>query len=74
MYLAKSGTLKVKFAPFLSKDFIFHTPRQRVSKLIMQLCLGNNELYMRRRKPDSIEVQQMKAQARGERLRKKMER
>jgi len=26
--------------------------------------MGNHELYMRRRKPDSIEVQQMKAQAR----------
>lgn len=35
--------------------------------------MGNHELYMRRRKPDSIEVQQMKAQARDERLQKKME-
>jgi len=29
--------------------------------------MGNHELYMRRRKPDTIEVQQMKAQAMEER-------
>ncbi|VDP80597.1 unnamed protein product [Echinostoma caproni] len=29
----------------------------------MALCTGNHELYGRRRRPDSIEVQQMKAQA-----------
>lgn len=36
--------------------------------------MGNHELYMRRRKPDTIEVQQMKAQAREEKNHKKMER
>lgn len=36
--------------------------------------MGNHELYMRRRKPDTIEVQQMKAQAREEKNQKKMER
>ncbi|KAM6913035.1 ezrin a [Xenentodon cancila] len=55
-------------------DFIFYAPRLRVNKRILQLCMGNHELYMRRRKPDSIEVQQMKAQAKEERLQKKMER
>ncbi|XP_062253322.1 ezrin a [Platichthys flesus] len=55
-------------------DFIFYAPRLLVNKRILQLCMGNHELYMRRRKPDSIEVQQMKAQAREERLHKKMER
>jgi len=29
--------------------------------------MGNHELYMRRRKPDTIEVQQMKSQAMEER-------
>lgn len=60
--------------PFLSKDFIFYAPRLRVNKRILQLCMGNHELYMRRRKPDTIEVQQMKAQANEERLQKKLER
>ncbi|KAG7509778.1 ezrin-like [Solea senegalensis] len=55
-------------------DFLFYAPRLRVNKRILQLCMGNHELYMRRRKADSIEVQQMKAQAKEERLQKKMER
>lgn len=29
--------------------------------------MGNHELYIRRRKPDTIEVQQMRAQAEEER-------
>lgn len=32
--------------------------------------MGNHELYMRRRKPDTIEVQQMKAQAKDEKAAK----
>ncbi|XP_068573718.1 ezrin a [Cebidichthys violaceus] len=55
-------------------DFLFYAPRLRVNKRILQLCMGNHELYMRRRKTDTIEVQQMKAQAKEERLHKKMER
>ncbi|XP_004082829.1 ezrin [Oryzias latipes] len=55
-------------------DFLFYAPRLRINKSILQLCMGNHDLYMRRRKPDSIEVQQMKAQAKEERLQKKLER
>ncbi|XP_029982797.1 ezrin a [Sphaeramia orbicularis] len=55
-------------------DFLFYAPRLRVNKGILQLCMGNHDLYMRRRKTDTIEVQQMKAQAKEERLQKKMER
>ncbi|XP_056151303.1 ezrin a [Lampris incognitus] len=55
-------------------DFVFYAPRLRVNKRILQLCMGNHELYMRRRKTDSIEVQQMKAQAREEKQQKQMER
>ncbi|XP_027130584.1 ezrin a [Larimichthys crocea] len=57
-----------------ANDFIFYAARLRVNKRILQLCMGNHDLYMRRRKADSIEVQQMKAQANEERLQKKMER
>ncbi|XP_006798888.1 ezrin a [Neolamprologus brichardi] len=57
-----------------AQDFVFYAPRLKVNKGILQLCMGNHELYMRRRKPDTIEVQQMKAQATQERLQKKMER
>jgi hypothetical protein len=35
--------------------------------------MGNHELYMRRRKPDTIEVQQMKQQAKEERMQRQLE-
>ncbi|EEC14126.1 radixin, moesin, putative [Ixodes scapularis] len=55
-------------------DFVFFAPRLRINKRILALCMGNHELYMRRRKPDTIEVQQMKAQAQEEKLARKQER
>ncbi|CAI9562020.1 unnamed protein product [Staurois parvus] len=55
-------------------DFVFYAPRLRINKRILQLCMGNHELYMRRRKPDTIEVQQMKAQAKEEKNQKQLER
>jgi merlin protein len=57
-----------------SPDFSFFAPLLRINKLILQLCIGNHDLFMRRRRLDSIEVQQMKAQAREEKARKQMER
>lgn len=55
-------------------DFVFFAPRVRINKRILALCMGNHELYMRRRKPDTIDVQQMKAQAREEKNAKQLER
>jgi len=55
-------------------DFVFFAPRLRINKRILSLCMGNHELYMRRRKADTIEVQQMKAQARDEKLARQTER
>jgi len=55
-------------------DFVFYAPRLRINKRILALCMGNHELYMRRRKPDTIEVQQMKAQAREDKMTKQQER
>ncbi|XP_046874512.1 moesin-like [Hypomesus transpacificus] len=55
-------------------DFVFYAPRLRINKRILALCMGNHDLYMRRRKPDTIEVQQMKAQAREEKNKRQMER
>merc|ERR1711936_1129789 len=49
-------------------NFVFFAPRLRINKRILTLCMGNHELYMRRRKPDTIEVQQMKAQNKEEKL------
>uniref|UniRef100_A0A7N8YCH5 Radixin n=1 Tax=Mastacembelus armatus TaxID=205130 RepID=A0A7N8YCH5_9TELE len=66
--------LKPSFAYLYLQDFVFYAPRLRINKRILALCMGNHELYMRRRKPDTIEVQQMKAQAREEKHHKQMER
>ncbi|XP_068594884.1 NF2, moesin-ezrin-radixin like (MERLIN) tumor suppressor a [Brachionichthys hirsutus] len=54
--------------------FKFNSSRLSVNKLILQLCIGNHDLFIRRRRIDSLEVQQMKAQAREERARKQVER
>ncbi|VDK59563.1 unnamed protein product [Cylicostephanus goldi] len=39
-----------------ANDFVFYAPRLRINKRILALCMGNHELYMRRRKPDTIEI------------------
>ncbi|XP_019741347.1 merlin isoform X1 [Hippocampus comes] len=57
-----------------AKVFKFNSSRLRVNKLILQLCVGSHDLFMRRRRVDSLEVQQMKAQAREERARRQVER
>ncbi|XP_054895715.1 NF2, moesin-ezrin-radixin like (MERLIN) tumor suppressor a [Poeciliopsis prolifica] len=54
--------------------FKFISSRLRVNKLILQLCIGNHDLFLRRRRVDSLEVQQMKSQAKEERARKQVER
>lgn len=68
------GKYVLMLSPLCLKDFVFYAPRLRINKRILALCMGNHELYMRRRKPDTIEVQQMKAQAREEKHQKQMER
>lgn len=55
-------------------DFVFFASRVKINKRILALCMGNHELYMRRRKPDTIDVQQMKAQAREEKMAKQQQR
>ncbi|XP_011883507.1 PREDICTED: merlin isoform X3 [Vollenhovia emeryi] len=58
----------------ISANFMFFSQKTRMNKLILDLCIGNHDLYMRRRKPDSMEVQQMKAQAKEEKSRRQIER
>uniref|UniRef100_A0A2I3TAJ8 FERM domain-containing protein n=1 Tax=Pan troglodytes TaxID=9598 RepID=A0A2I3TAJ8_PANTR len=48
-------------------DFGFYAPHLRVNKQILALCMGNHELYMRRRKPDTIEAREEKHQKQLER-------
>nr|ADY38950.1 tegument antigen [Raillietina tetragona] len=63
----------IKPADKSAKEFYFLVDKSKVNKRILALCTGNHELYMRRRKSDSIEVQQMKIQAREERELKEAE-
>ncbi|XP_065201192.1 merlin [Planococcus citri] len=55
-------------------NFVFFSQKVRMNKLILDLCIGNHDLFMKRRKPDSMEVQQMKAQAKEEKARRSRER
>lgn len=57
-----------------SPNFTFYSKKLRMNKLILDLCIGNHDLFMRRRKPDPMDVQQMKAQAKEEKLRRQIER
>ncbi len=45
-------------------DFVLRVDKVKTNKNILAICMGNHELYLRRRKPDTIEVQQMKSEAR----------
>ncbi|KAK5649232.1 hypothetical protein RI129_000261 [Pyrocoelia pectoralis] len=46
-----------------SKMFIFYANDAFVNKHILNLSIGNHSMYVRRRKKDTLEVQQMKAKA-----------
>ncbi|KAL4223787.1 Merlin [Mactra antiquata] len=70
----KDKKFSIKAIDKKSPDFVFYAQKLRINKLILELCVGNHELFMRRRRPDSMEIQQMKAQAREEKINKKMER
>ncbi|KAM7542243.1 hypothetical protein Aperf_G00000017137 [Anoplocephala perfoliata] len=63
----------IKPADKHASEFYFFVDKTKVNKRILALCTGNHELYMRRRKTDSIEVQQMKLQAKEERQMKEAE-
>ncbi|TGZ46326.1 hypothetical protein CRM22_011137 [Opisthorchis felineus] len=56
------------------QDLSFYCESNASCKLVLALCTGNHELYARRRGPDSIEVQQMKAQAKEAKTAREAER
>lgn len=64
----------IKLVDRSSPSFQFYSSKIRMNKLILDLCIGNHDLFMRRRKPDSMEIQQMKAQAKEEKVRRQIER
>ncbi|GFS68674.1 merlin [Nephila pilipes] len=64
----------IKLVDRTSPSFQFYSSKIRMNKLILNLCIGNHDLFMRRRKPDSMEIQQMKAQAKEILVRRQIER
>jgi chemotaxis protein histidine kinase CheA len=67
---AEIKNLKFKDRKFVIKptdkaatDFIFLTSDPKMSKLILNLGIGNHALYVRRRKPESTEIMRMKERA-----------
>ncbi|XP_054708217.1 merlin-like [Uloborus diversus] len=64
----------IKLVDRSTPSFQFYSSKIRMNKLILDLCIGNHDLFMRRRKPDSMEIQQMKAQAKDEKVRRQIER
>lgn len=65
---------QIKPADKSSPDFIFHAAKLRVNRVILDLCVGNHELFTRRRKPDTMEIQQMRSLAKEEKMRRQIER
>ncbi|KAF7265433.1 moesin/ezrin/radixin homolog 1-like [Rhynchophorus ferrugineus] len=62
--------LKIKGTKFIikptdkmAKKFAIITTSERISKIILSLGIGNHELYIRRRKPDTPDVVKMKEKA-----------
>ncbi|GIY91805.1 hypothetical protein CEXT_796901 [Caerostris extrusa] len=64
----------IKLVDRTSPSFQFYSSKIKMNKLILDLCIGNHDLFMRRRKPDSMEIQQMKAQAKEVLVRRQIER
>ncbi|VDM44660.1 unnamed protein product [Toxocara canis] len=55
-----------------TNNIVFRVPCARTSEDILSLCVGNHELYMRRRKPDCAEVLVLRQQAEEKRKQKEL--
>lgn len=56
----------------IAPNFVFYSKNNRMNKLVLDLCISNHDLFKRRRKPDTIEIQQMKTAAREEKARRQV--
>ncbi|KAG9509902.1 Moesin/ezrin/radixin-like 2, partial [Fragariocoptes setiger] len=54
--------------------FVFYSNKTLQNECIYSLCVGYHELHVMRQRPESLEMQQMKAQAYEEKERRKLER
>lgn len=51
----------------------FRSRETSIDSSILDLCIGTHNLYLRRRQPDTLEVQQMRSQAKEDKQRRSME-
>ena len=72
--MRKSLTVLQKCFLLIFQDFVFYVSHVNLSIQIFALGKGNHAMYMNRRKPDTMEVKQMKAQAAEDRLAREAER
>merc|ERR1719228_889880 len=56
----------VKLTDKKSPKFVGVCGTKQISKKVYEVASGNHEMYIRRRRPDTLEVQQMKSQKRDE--------
>jgi len=54
-------------------NFVFYVRDVLINQNIITLCMGNHELYLRRRQPETSEVTMLKKQVQEERLKEQME-
>lgn len=59
----KDKKFTIKSTDKRSSGFIFFVSEAKTNKRILSLGIGNHSLYVRRRKPDTLEVTQMKAKS-----------
>jgi len=65
---------KVKLNEKNVKPFEGTTKEPKTAKKIYEICAGNHDMYVKRRRPDTLEIQQMKEQKREEAKQKARER
>lgn len=58
--------------PWNDNNFSFILSFHFFPQQILDLCIGNHELFTRRRKPDTMEMQQMRSLAREEKMRRQV--
>lgn len=63
----------IKPVKFDCEEFRFFVRKIRINRMILQLCVGNYDLYMQRRKEDTLVVQALKQQAKEDKKRKQAE-
>nr|WAW84890.1 ERM family 1 [Halisarca dujardinii] len=66
--------ITIKSVDKKSPDVVLHAQKLRINQCILALGMGNHHLYLRRRRPDTIDIKAMKEAARQKKYSKQLER